>query len=71
MQSLTPADRVDAIKRAALDAAGGDVEAAFDALAMLALKQALMLRVHAGRGYGRLPPDVPSGWTPKARTAPL
>lgn len=33
MQSLTPADRVDAIKRAALDAVGGDADAAMDLMA--------------------------------------
>ena len=67
---MTP-EAIDAIKLGALDAAGGDVEAAFDALATLVLQQAALLRVHAGRGYGRLPPDAPSGWTPKARTEPL
>lgn len=67
---MTP-ETIDAIKQAALDAVGGDVEAAFDLLAALALHQAALLRVHAGRGYGRLPPDAPSGWAPKARTEPL
>ena len=62
---------IDAIKRAAMDAAGGDPEAAFDALATLALEQAIRLRIHGGRGYGRLPPDVPLTWTPKTRTEPL
>ena len=62
---------IDTIKRAALDATGGDVEAAFDLVVTLAVEQAIRLRIHGGYGYGRIPPDMPLAIAPKARTEPL
>lgn len=65
------ADSIDHIKSEALRLCNGDVEAAFDALAKLALTQAARLRIDGQRGYGRLPPDQMSGISQKQRTDPL
>ena len=62
---------IDDLKRRALEAVGGDGEAAVDAIARLAITQTIRLQLHGQRGYGRIPPDMPVAIAPKVRTEPL